>query len=473
MAAPSPEQIAELFEVHNSEFAKSERLLRSYGLDVSRQWVGEGGYRLSDSVWRARRQTRDQIDAVLRQAIADGTDALEVAKMLEQYLDPTLAPIRNVNGRLIRNQKPSIATRSPGRGGMGSFAARRLARTEVTRAHGAATMWAAERTPFATGVRWVLSGRHPRTDPCDVHASRDSGLGPGVYPTKDVPRYPEHPMCTCHLSTVTTDDVDAVVEGLRERYGLGDANAETIGTTERVAPVAATLNHWAAPRFTSIAEAEQWIRVNLADTVLIGKQSLPALQSLTDGLAETLGPRRIRLDVLDMTPSKLHRSSLGFHRYIESTQSSRIHFQPTATATSVAGRRLIEKAQRAFAARRDQQIARYEAAIADPKRTNILEYNRRQLAHVRATTRWAIYQDADDALKAVAVHEAAHAVYSQKGLKSRWQVSWATFSAEERAAVSDYGSTSATELFAEAFTARSFGIPLPPSIDAALEEVLS
>jgi len=230
---PTEEEIRQLFAVHTSAFTASERLLRSYGLDATRQWVGDGGYRLSDSVWRARKQTRDQIDAVLRQAIADGTDALEVARILEDHLNPSLSPIRNERGRLVRNikrnreatlhnRRPIIATRSPGRAGMGSFPARRLARTEITRAHGAATMWAAERTPFAVGVKWSTSGRHPKPDECDAKAERDTGLGAGVYAVNDVPRYPSHPQCLCNLSTATTDDVDTVVAGLQDKYRLGE-----------------------------------------------------------------------------------------------------------------------------------------------------------------------------------------------------------------------------------------------------------
>ena len=233
---PTEEEIRELFAVHTSEFAASERLLRSYGLDAQRLWVGDGGYRLSDSVWRARKQTRDQIDLVLRQAVAEGTDALEVARILEDHLNPSLSPIRNVRGRLVRNQPRGIVTHAPGRAGMGSFAARRLARTEITRAHGAATMWAAERTPFAVGVKWSTSGRHPKADECDAKAERDTGLGAGVYAVKDVPRYPSHPQCLCNLSTATVDDVDAVVAGLRDKYGLEPEAGEETSTTGREVP---------------------------------------------------------------------------------------------------------------------------------------------------------------------------------------------------------------------------------------------
>lgn len=240
MADPTPEQIVQLFAIHNGEERRRENLMRSYGFDTTRSWVSPDGYRLSDRIWRARRAVRDQIDLILRQAIANGTDALEVADILEQYLNPQLAPVRNALGRLIRKQKPMIVTRAPGRGGMGSFSARRLARTEITRAHGVATIEAAKRTPFAVGVKWSLSGRHPKSDPCDENARRDAyKLGAGVYPPEQVPAYPNHPMCLCTLSTATESDVDAVVDRLREQYGLADGGAapgpiDTADTERRI-----------------------------------------------------------------------------------------------------------------------------------------------------------------------------------------------------------------------------------------------
>jgi hypothetical protein len=211
---PTTEQIAELFAIHNSPERRRELLLRSYGFEDTRQWVDENGYRLSDRLWRARRGVRDQVDQVLRRAIASGQDALEVADILEQFLDPSYSPVRNALGRLIRGQRRAIVTSSPGRGGMGSFSARRLARTEITRAHGQATLMVADRTPFATGVRWNTSGAHPRPDECDRKAAGSP------YPTDRVPQYPSHPACLCVLTIETVSDVDAVVDRLRIQYDL-------------------------------------------------------------------------------------------------------------------------------------------------------------------------------------------------------------------------------------------------------------
>jgi hypothetical protein len=220
---PTKRQIRQLFRVHTSQQAQSERLLRSYGLDDTRTWVDPNGRRLSDRIWNAREQTRTQIDRVLRESLAKGEDALVTAAKLEQYLDPDLAPVRNLFGRLVRtaqNVKRSIVTAAPGRGGMGSYPARRLARTEISRAHAAATQFAAFRTPFAKGMKYNTSASHPKADECDDHASRDVGLGPGVYPVADFPRMPAHPQCLCFATIETVEDVDQVVRSLKTEYGL-------------------------------------------------------------------------------------------------------------------------------------------------------------------------------------------------------------------------------------------------------------
>lgn len=217
---PTPEEISQLWSLHNSTERAKENLLRSYGFDTTRSWVDPNGYVLSDRLWRARQDVRDQIDEVLRKAIANGTDALEVADILEQFLDPEYAPVRNAGGRLVRNQARGIVTRAPGRSGYGSFRARLLARTEISRAHAKATELATIRNPFSKGIRWTLSNRHGKPDECTANANRDEGMGRGVYDPSSPPRMPSHPACLCHWQPVVTDDVDQVVADLRTKYGL-------------------------------------------------------------------------------------------------------------------------------------------------------------------------------------------------------------------------------------------------------------
>jgi hypothetical protein len=175
--------------------------------DDTRTWVDPNGRRLSDRLWLARQADRDAIDAILRGAVASGDDPLKAAKRLEDYLTPVGAATR---------------TATP-RSGMGNYAARRLARTEMTRAFGQATLQAAALNPFVEGVKWNLSGAHSKPDECDSKARRSSrGMEPGEYTLRDVPSYPTHPNCLCYLSPVTVKDTDAVVERLRREAALSD-----------------------------------------------------------------------------------------------------------------------------------------------------------------------------------------------------------------------------------------------------------
>ena len=208
MPLPSPEQVTALFRLH-TEFAEPERQRRAAAFDDTRTWLDENGHRLADRVWNARQSVRAQIDQVLVHAIATGEDALKTATILEQYLAP--------------GERNAVKTYWPGRAGMGSYPARRLARTEVTRAHGQATLAAAAADPFTQGVKWNLSRRHPEADQCDDNAAANRyGLGPGVYPPDRVPRYPSHPQDLCFLTAVTVEDDAAIVDELRQRYGLDE-----------------------------------------------------------------------------------------------------------------------------------------------------------------------------------------------------------------------------------------------------------
>lgn len=198
-------------------------------LDTTRTWVDPNGYRLADRLWLAKSADREQIDKHLKAGIIAGDSAVDIAKRLEALLQPQMQLLRHpVTGKVLpQHKQPSgVATRTP-YGSTGSYAARRLARTELTRAFGQGVITAAKANPFVSLIRWVLSGSHPEADICDDRASLDQyGLGPGTYAIAGVPRYPSHPHCLCYLSPVPDAiTTDAMVDHLREKYGLADNTA--------------------------------------------------------------------------------------------------------------------------------------------------------------------------------------------------------------------------------------------------------
>lgn len=90
-----------------------------------------------------------------------------------------------------------------------SYAAMRLARTEINNAFHFGQLRYAREMPWVSAHKWNLSNSHPkgqRGDPCADMASRNhDGLGKGVYKKGNVPGKP-HPHCLCFLTTVTHDN---------------------------------------------------------------------------------------------------------------------------------------------------------------------------------------------------------------------------------------------------------------------------
>jgi len=199
-------------------------------------WRDPNGRQLSHRVWLARQSVRDAIDETLRRAIVAGDDPLVVADALERYLLPEHRVARGADGEPLPGQPKRIVTITPNPPGYarlldnrrpfaGSYAARRLARTEISRAFAEATRRAAERNPFVRGLRWVISNNHPDPDTCDDYAAHDEGMGRGVYPVRDFPAMPEHPHCRCTAAPAPVADPDDVVNYLRDTYRLHEGDA--------------------------------------------------------------------------------------------------------------------------------------------------------------------------------------------------------------------------------------------------------
>jgi hypothetical protein len=168
--------------------------------DPPHLWVDPNGYRLSDRIWNTTTTTRNRLNLFLDEVIRDGRGAASIARELEQFLVP---------GRSL------VRTRAP-YGTDASFDAMRIARTEITRAHAQAAEMSAAMNPFVQGLRWNLSGSHPRTDICDTNAAGGAN-GDGVYPLGAVkPTLPAHPHCLCYWSNVMISDPNAELDRLRD-----------------------------------------------------------------------------------------------------------------------------------------------------------------------------------------------------------------------------------------------------------------
>lgn len=212
------EWILELVDMLHSPYVKKLRATQAAHFDDTRLWVDPNGYTLSDRIWNQKTANLTWIDDQIQEALRNGDDAIDLARKLETGLHPALQPVRTANGRIVDTGAKGVLTSTP-RGGRGSYSARRLARTEITRAHGQTTDRSAE--ALGVEVRWALSNRHPKQDICDENARGSSpGRPMGVYSVKECPPYPAHPHCLCTKTTFDDRTDDEILEHLRAKWNI-------------------------------------------------------------------------------------------------------------------------------------------------------------------------------------------------------------------------------------------------------------
>jgi hypothetical protein len=252
-------------------------------IDDTRTWVDPRGYRLSDRLWRTAASDRAQIDAILQAGVHKGQSPLQTSRQLESMLNPYYQPRRDPDTfRILPKSKqpkgvvtttprtgPGRGAERPGNSGLGSYAARRLARTETTRAFGASSLKSSYLNPLIERMKWRLSGHHKRADVCNRNA-RDSSPGQpaGVYALEDVPGYPAHPHEMCTISPyVTQDDIDDAIPRLRRAMQDGDfSRAGLARPLETATPVA---------KLTPLQRTTQAAREDLLDATGAMDKYLP------------------------------------------------------------------------------------------------------------------------------------------------------------------------------------------------------
>jgi hypothetical protein len=150
---------------------------------------------LSERVYKNQMVATGQIDKIVNQGIALNQSAREIAKRVFQFVNP-------------------------GTPGGQSYAAMRLARTELNNAFHTASVRNYGSQPWVDAVKWEISGSHPRSDICNEYAEIDNGKGSGIYQPRMVPAKP-HPHCLCHILPVTVSPeefVDQLVNGKYDKW---------------------------------------------------------------------------------------------------------------------------------------------------------------------------------------------------------------------------------------------------------------
>lgn len=190
------------------------------------------------------------LDAVLRTAVGEHAAepllaGLEIQSRLGRQLDAVRrtralsARVHNnaalASGRIERTIRAHIIGGSvnakelagtvkkfinPSTPGGVSYAAMRLARTEINNTFHDRTIQNGQDKPWVGGMKWNLSHSHPKPDRCnDLAEEHSEGKSPGVYTPDAVPEKP-HPQCFCYV-TYETISPSAMTDLVRSFLGKG------------------------------------------------------------------------------------------------------------------------------------------------------------------------------------------------------------------------------------------------------------
>ena len=175
-----------------SQLATSRAGLQTY---LARATSDKHG--LSQSVYRNSQVSHGIIENMINNALLLGKSPAELAKDVSKYINPDVP------------------------GGV-SYAASRLARTEIVNAYHHAARQNYIDQPWVKRVKWTLSGSHPKPDECNQYAENVHFRGgqAGEYKPEDVPAKP-HPMCLCYITPVSGD-----LDDFQREFDNGDYDDE-------------------------------------------------------------------------------------------------------------------------------------------------------------------------------------------------------------------------------------------------------
>ena len=169
---------------------------------------------LSRALWGDYTEKLDQINEVISNGIGLNLPSFEIAKQLEQYVDPSaMTPSKTIVTHCLQDPvtgklySMDYVKRHPEKDWTGfkekdskfrygkvDYNAQRLARTLINHAYQQNVVHQAQANPFATGVRWDASGGERM---CEICEERDGK----IFPADDVPL--DHPNGMCTFEVVT------------------------------------------------------------------------------------------------------------------------------------------------------------------------------------------------------------------------------------------------------------------------------
>ena len=179
---------------------------------------------LSGALWGDYKDKLNDINEVIMQGIGMNLSSLEIAKQLEQFVNPSaMKPSSSIvtpclqdpnTGKLYsmdyvkrhpeKDWSGFKETKSRFYYGKVDYNAQRLARTLVSHAYQQNIIKQAQANPFASGVKWIASGGERM---CEICEERDGK----VFPVDDVPMDHPNGMCTFAVETPSMQEMSDIL----------------------------------------------------------------------------------------------------------------------------------------------------------------------------------------------------------------------------------------------------------------------
>lgn len=164
--------------------------------------IYKDGKGLSPRIWEAAQESSNAVHNVMAACLAQNMGAMDMAKVLEKYVDPTAKKTWDRN-KIKEKLGPGYASWNKNV----EYNSLRIARTTLSHSFTMGVKEAAKENPFLETVTWNSAHATPRT--CQECEDRD-GM---VYKIKDVPF--DHPNGLCWL-TYNIPDLSDITRQLRD-----------------------------------------------------------------------------------------------------------------------------------------------------------------------------------------------------------------------------------------------------------------
>lgn len=192
-------------DIHNAFSYVPDQVIRN----IINGNIYQDGWTLSSAIWGYNKKTQDTINKIISIGTAQGKSALEIAKQLEQYVDPSAKKTAKTI-QSWRYDKAGNKIKDSVYFGRIDYNAMRLARTLISHAYQQSFETVNKNDPFVIGYRWLTSNFHGRV--CDICRGREGH----IFKKNELPL--DHPNGMCTFEAVILDSMTDIAKKIGKWY---------------------------------------------------------------------------------------------------------------------------------------------------------------------------------------------------------------------------------------------------------------